>query len=143
MAKVKFGEIHLEASVNVPKPADLPSLSHNPQPEAPSIVDIAKEVAKHMKAPEVKEVNLAPLKAQLDAMDAKLNEVDKKAIPKPILVPEVKQIIHHKDHTDDIHSLGRALWKTDQHIKKELKKQKTINLALAAIAVIAILSNLL
>lgn len=172
MAKIKFGEgitLGMELPKEAPQAASQPEAPK--QEDAPlrmpqiSASEVADEVLSRIDIPEAKEVNLAPIQADISALKHRLqeqsNELDEIKVnqhhisalthkinslaDKPDL-PDVKSIIHHRDHSVELTEMDERI----EHLKKcnlilseELGKLKYACMALIIAVLITNLYNIL
>lgn len=90
------------------------------------------------------------LKDSIKAHNPELQEKEVRIETQRIIEPKVEQIVHHKDHNDDIHMLSDRITSLNKEFKinrdemsKEIKKQKNMNKILLIALTITTLLHLL
>lgn len=168
MAKIKIGEGGISLELKAPKqtPEALKPIAGGfiPEKHVPETSEIVQEVLNHLPRPGAQDAaidalegrleslnrSLTTLSAKQDATQDALKSIRHKESAEKVVVPEVKQVIHHRNHTKELEeherrimNLNRVLQKFMKNHENSRKKQKLINLALGAGIALAILSHLL
>lgn len=157
MAKIKIGSSGLMAEIPV-KPQEQPVVGHakveTPQMSIDDVIqevmkrpEIANMALKEEKGPAPKEIDIKPLERRIEALEAR--EPKSEVIEtKEIIKPEVKQIIHHKDHNKELeeHSnriskLNQALQTEKTYVDNKLRQQRILNNILMVGLIVSLVLN--